>query len=277
MQKLDIHGKPIHSSVPSGDPNGIPALPQLQHLFGRYGRQDLITLSYPSHLEAHYHPSDLTYNLEGTGETPEEIIPARKWSNSDLAPEAKPFVPLAYQSSPPFSSSMSPLGGADLLSRRISPKAVASDQLFFSMEIGHSTSGANNPISLGHPALPPPLLGLSPPAVAYNPRRESSSNTAFPSVPPSHRVTYSTTAPIPSRPIPHHTYHHPEYGSAYYHLAHPSAPCSSSSGFGIYDLTLDSPFSRSSDSNLSDLSCSPLDDIILSEMNPTGTFAFDEF
>jgi hypothetical protein len=282
MQKLDIHGKPIHSSMPSGDTNGLPALPQLQHLFSRYGRHDLVTLSYPAHLEAHYPSRDLTYSLERveSSETEEDLFcPPRKWSNSDLAAEAKPFVPLAYQSSSPL------LGGdRDLLlnqsppnstleprlSRRVSPKAVTSQHLFFSGEIDMAY-GQNKSISPAsrelHLSLPPAT------STAYNPRYDLHS---APQSKPMPRVSHMShpyaTAPVPSRPVPHQTYHHhPEYGSIYY------PPALASYSARPSDLNA-SPFSRSTDSNLSDsLYHRPPSSFDDQEMTPTGTFVFDEF
>jgi hypothetical protein len=118
MQKLDIHGKPIHSSMPSGDPNGPPALPQLQHLFARYGRDDLATLSYsalsmPS-LEAHYGGE----NFASSGFLQEDFLAGVNWSGSDLAPEAEPYIPHSYSSTPPIAE-------LQLESRQPSPPIAA--------------------------------------------------------------------------------------------------------------------------------------------------------
>lgn len=69
--------------MPSGDPNGPPALPQLQHLFARYGRNDLVALTSSPSYETSYLDSGADFN------------------DSDLAPLADPYVPFHYNSVTP--------------------------------------------------------------------------------------------------------------------------------------------------------------------------------
>lgn len=116
MQKLDINGKQIHSSLPSGDPNGPPVLPQLTHLTARYGRTDLANLTYTSMATTNESSlssspplnndnifNDILGGVNNNGNLEDSIYNDNllNWSNSnqitELEASAEPYIPQTYQ------------------------------------------------------------------------------------------------------------------------------------------------------------------------------------
>ncbi len=89
--------------MPSGDLNGPPALPQLQHLFARYGRTDLLVLlpNYSQQASSSLFDGLLSEPILGIKE--EGSGAPFNWppnsSTSDLLASAEPFIPHSYQPS----------------------------------------------------------------------------------------------------------------------------------------------------------------------------------